>query len=359
MALYPIRLLKDKNRHPFFPFNTLESVLVDGTNKTLADVLDDIYNKEEINTMFATELSKFTIYTSVSQLPVTARVGAVVTVSSGGVDTMYIFYQDAWHILTQKGDKGDTGETGPQGAKGDKGDKGDKGEQGIQGIQGIQGEKGETGNDGVSPSVETSKSGKVTTITITDATGVHTATINDGDDVVLISAEDDDATKIEKLLSGIENDKIIKPLFYKNSYDQIFTLTEFMSLDDKIFYFDKITMSTAELVEFSISSDNILTEREKSIGWKQLIKDSNTLKMEDFGFGGDGTTKVFTYTLSATPDKLPIVNLYKGNSDGSVSIIQENINFHNRTMTLTLNEPLKEGEHIVGSVLYNAQQGVG
>ena len=112
MALYPIRLLKDKNRHPFFPFNTLESVLVDGTNKTLADVLDDIYNKEEINTMFATELSKFTIYPSVSQLPVTARVGAVATVSSGGVDTMYIFYQDAWHILTQKGDKGDTGSQG-------------------------------------------------------------------------------------------------------------------------------------------------------------------------------------------------------------------------------------------------------
>ena len=121
MALYPIRLLKDKNRHPFFPFNTLESVLVDGTNKTLADVLDDIYNKEEINTMFATELSKFTIYTSVSQLPVTARVGAVATVSSGGVDTMYIFYQDAWHILTQKGDKGDTGETGPQGPQGEPG----------------------------------------------------------------------------------------------------------------------------------------------------------------------------------------------------------------------------------------------
>lgn len=121
MALYPIRLLKDKNRHPFFPFNTLESVLVDGTNKTLADVLDDIYNKEEINTMFATELSKFTIYPSVSQLPVTARVGAVATVSSGGVDTMYIFYQDAWHILTQKGDKGDTGETGPQGPQGEPG----------------------------------------------------------------------------------------------------------------------------------------------------------------------------------------------------------------------------------------------
>ncbi len=38
------------------------------------------------------------------------------------------------------------------------------------------------GMDGVSPSVSISKSGKVTTISITDATGVHTATINDGED---------------------------------------------------------------------------------------------------------------------------------------------------------------------------------
>ena len=36
--------------------------------------------------------------------------------------------------------------------------------------------------DGVSPTVQTSKTGKVTTITITDADGTHTATINDGAD---------------------------------------------------------------------------------------------------------------------------------------------------------------------------------
>lgn len=173
MALYPIRLLKDKNRHPFFPFNTLESVLVDGTNKTLADILDDIYNKEEINTMFATELSKFTIYPSVSQLPVTARVGAVATVSSGGVDTMYIFYQDAWHILTQKGDKGD------------KGDKGEIGPQGPQGIQGPKGDKGDKGDDGG----------------------------------VMILAEDNDATKIQKALSCLNSNQsqLVRPLFYRTN----------------------------------------------------------------------------------------------------------------------------------------------
>lgn len=39
---------------------------------------------------------------------------------------------------------------------------------------------GPAGKDGVSPTVEVSKSGTVTTITITDAEGQHTATINDG-----------------------------------------------------------------------------------------------------------------------------------------------------------------------------------
>ena len=38
------------------------------------------------------------------------------------------------------------------------------------------------GKDGVSPSVSVSKSGKVTTVTITDAAGTKTATINDGAD---------------------------------------------------------------------------------------------------------------------------------------------------------------------------------
>ena len=53
--------------------------------------------------------------------------------------------------------------------------------QGPQGEQGIQGVQGEPGVNGISPTVTISKSGKVTTITITDVNGVHTATINDGE----------------------------------------------------------------------------------------------------------------------------------------------------------------------------------
>lgn len=56
------------------------------------------------------------------------------------------------------------------------------GEDGAAGADGKDGAAGANGSDGVSPTVEISKSGKVTTITITDATGPHTATINDGED---------------------------------------------------------------------------------------------------------------------------------------------------------------------------------
>ena len=49
-------------------------------------------------------------------------------------------------------------------------------------LKGSKGDNGEAGQDGVSPTVTTSKSGKVTTITITDAQGIHTATILDGSD---------------------------------------------------------------------------------------------------------------------------------------------------------------------------------
>lgn len=82
----------------------------------------------------------------------------------------------------QRGEKGLQGETGPQGPKGEKGDKGDTGAQGPKGDTGATGAQGPAGADGVSPTVSTSKSGKVTTITFVDTTGTKTETINDGAD---------------------------------------------------------------------------------------------------------------------------------------------------------------------------------
>ena len=56
------------------------------------------------------------------------------------------------------------------------------GNKGSTGDKGNTGEKGDTGNDGVSPTIEVNKTGKVTTLAITDANGTKTVTINDGAD---------------------------------------------------------------------------------------------------------------------------------------------------------------------------------
>lgn len=57
-----------------------------------------------------------------------------------------------------------------------------RGATGETGANGQDGTNGQDGEDGYSPTVSTSKSGKVTTIEITDRNGTHTATINDGED---------------------------------------------------------------------------------------------------------------------------------------------------------------------------------
>ena len=148
MIRYPIKQLKDKNELPFFPFNTLESVLVDGTGKNLADVLNNIYTKAEVNTMFATELSKFSVYPSQADLPQTARDGAVAATNENNVYIMYMYYSGAWRALTQKGDKGDKGDPGDTGATGPQGIPGPQGPQGIPGPQGLKGDPGATGPAG-------------------------------------------------------------------------------------------------------------------------------------------------------------------------------------------------------------------
>ena len=89
-----------------------------------------------------------------------------------------------------RGPQGIKGEKGEKGDKGDKGEKGDQGERGLQGVQGVK------GDDGVSPTVTTSKTGKVTTIEITDANGVHTATVNDGESVEVVQSTGTSTTAV-------------------------------------------------------------------------------------------------------------------------------------------------------------------
>ena len=75
-----------------------------------------------------------------------------------------------------------------------------RGQQGVQGVP---------GDDGVSPTVSISKVGKVTTITITDADGVHTATINDGADGSgagdMVAATYDPTNKAQDIFAYTDN----------------------------------------------------------------------------------------------------------------------------------------------------------
>ena len=49
MALYPTKVLLDKNKKPFIPFVTAESILFNNTDKSLADMLYERYTKEEVD----------------------------------------------------------------------------------------------------------------------------------------------------------------------------------------------------------------------------------------------------------------------------------------------------------------------
>ncbi len=80
------------------------------------------------------------------------------------------------------GPVGPAGADGKDGAQGEPGMNGKNGSDGKDGQPGADGKDGSPGKDGVSPTVAVSKSGKVTTVTITDANGTKTATINDGED---------------------------------------------------------------------------------------------------------------------------------------------------------------------------------
>lgn len=80
------------------------------------------------------------------------------------------------------GKDGINGTNGKDGVDGKDGKDGENGKDGKDGLNGKDGIDGTNGQDGFSPIVQTSKSNKTTTITITDAVGQHTATILDGND---------------------------------------------------------------------------------------------------------------------------------------------------------------------------------
>lgn len=46
---YPVKMMLDEHRQPFFPFTTIDSVLVNNSDKTAADLFAERYTKEEVD----------------------------------------------------------------------------------------------------------------------------------------------------------------------------------------------------------------------------------------------------------------------------------------------------------------------
>lgn len=72
MAQYPVKLLKDTNSNPFFPFVTTDAVLKNNSSLNLQQILDDMYTKAQVDqkiTNLGTILSFRGVVDTTSQLP--------------------------------------------------------------------------------------------------------------------------------------------------------------------------------------------------------------------------------------------------------------------------------------------------
>ena len=147
----------------------------------------------------------------------------------------------------------------------------------------------------------------------------------DGDSsgTVMILSEDDDATKIKKLLSVMEDGKVVRPLFYRtyNNGDEIPGIYELFQsyVDDsgRVFVF-KCLFSNVYMVRFTVSSDNTLTKEASKtlwsdfVGTKEITGELENLSTEDKSnlvaainevansSGGSENTCVYDMTVSVS-----------------------------------------------------------
>lgn len=216
-------------------------------------------------------------------------------------------------IVVPTGVLGPTGATGATGPKGDKGEKGDNGKDGSNGI--------------------------------------------------MIYAGDTDATKIEKLTSALENGNLIQSVFYKSgTFNNIYTICNYYSYENntQVFIFSSFSEMCFAIAAFSLDTENTLKFSENIYEWEEFISDKITDNsyFASFAFWGDGTTKEFTYTFDQYVEEVyaytpPLITLYKKNSDNTCTLIQPSIVWNGgKTITITLDQPLAEGERLQGTIQY-------
>ena len=141
-----------------------------------------------------------------------------------------------------------------------------------------RGAKGEKGDDGVSPTVKTSKTGKVTTIEITDAQGTHTATVNDGESVEVVQSTGNSTTSVmsQKAVSDALSNVYTKA----ESDAMLATKQNVLTAGNGITIADDV-----------ISVDAMPVGDKKFTVWSNPRIDEYVTTFTNFGYNDDGTQK--------------------------------------------------------------------
>lgn len=244
-------------------FVAMESALTTATNKANTATIAAEQSAERANT--AAENAD--VATSNATTATTQATTATKRANDISADLEAKREADYW-----RGSKGEKGEKGDTGSKGEKGEKGDQGERGLQG------EKGNKGDDGVSPTVTTSKTGKVTTIEITDADGVHTATVNDGESVEVVQS------------TGTSTTSVMSQKAVSDALSNVYTKAESDSM-----LAEKQNVLTAgdgiTIADDVISVDAIPVDNKKFTVWSNPRIDEYVTTFENFGYNDNGTQK--------------------------------------------------------------------
>lgn len=103
MAKYPIKMLLDEKKNPFFPVVTIDTVLVNETEQTAADMFADRYTKAEIDKIIAdlgTLQRLCGKVNSIEALPNNARPGdTYIVTDASGNNSEYMYIGDKWEEL--------------------------------------------------------------------------------------------------------------------------------------------------------------------------------------------------------------------------------------------------------------------
>lgn len=103
MNSYPIKMLLDEDKNPFFPLVTTDTIVENNTDKTAADLFNDRYTKEEVDKLFAdlgTIQRLCGRVATYDDLPSNPKNGDTYIVGDGtSNDTEYMWLGDKWEQL--------------------------------------------------------------------------------------------------------------------------------------------------------------------------------------------------------------------------------------------------------------------